>query len=301
MNTSKRIMIVTGIALMAGFIVMLATSRTPYPLEFEPIDGQIALLDKAHEEWFGQPTDPNDINAVPTICDWINYKGRVALDDGSMESEQAILHVKRQLEADLSGLIANTSFSAIYWIGEQAFEQLAPLYESKSDARRSIVAMCQSRVPDIDAIIDAEIAAFDQLDDIERLRGDNGAFTPQTRIIASLLHRHLWFSVVSEFYPASKFESPEERTAFLRWQIELSAMPIPKKIEKLEQLIDSGLPYDFAFAKAVLYSKAGQPDVACQTLKDALANDSKELTEFRKARYQDGLNEIRKAHHSACP
>ena len=128
MNTSKRIMTIIGIIIMASFIVMLLLPQQQSSLEFEPIDGQFALLDKAHEAWFGQPTDPNDISAIPTICDWISYKARVAIEDTNDANEQAIRDAKGQLEADLAGLIANTSFSAIYWISEQAFQTLAPLY-----------------------------------------------------------------------------------------------------------------------------------------------------------------------------
>ena len=301
MNTSKRIMTIIGIIIMASFIVMLLLPQHQSSLEFEPIDGQFALLDKAHEAWFGQPTDPNDISAIPTICDWISYKARVAIEDTNDANEQAIRDAKGQLEADLAGLIANTSFSAIYWISEQAFQTLAPLYESKPEARQHIIDICQSHVPDIASIIDAEINAFDQIDRREHLRGNDGSFSPQSRKIAALLHRHLWFAVVAEFYTASRFDSPEEQTAFLRWQIELSSLPLQNKIEKIEQLQYSGLPYDFPFAKAVLYSKAGQFDIACKTLNDALTSDSNDLTDFRKARYQKSFDEIRKAHPSACP
>lgn len=173
MNTSKRIMTIIGIIIMASFIVMLLLPQQQSSLEFEPIDGQFALLDKAHEAWFGQPTDPNDISAIPTICDWISYKARVAIEDTNDANEQAIRDAKGQLEADLAGLIANTSFSAIYWISEQAFQTLAPLYESKPEARQHIIDICQSHVPDIASIIDAEINAFDQIDRREHLRGND--------------------------------------------------------------------------------------------------------------------------------
>ncbi len=304
MNTSKRIMTIIGIILMAAAVVMLIVpSQEQSSLEFEPIDGQFALLDKAHRAWFGDPTDPNDENAVATICDWIAYKSLVAADGESAETEQAIRETKQQLEADLTGLIANTSFSAIYWVGEQAFEKLAPLYEKKPHAREDILTLCQTHTPELARIIGNEIAAFDALSEVERLRSDDGSFTPETRQVAALLHRHLWFALAAEFYTASRFESPEERTAFLRWQIELSNMPIENKIAKLTQSENSDLNYDFAFAKAVLYARMNKFADACQSIQKALSGDDpkQKLTEFRKARYEKSLAELRRAHPGVCP
>ena len=50
MNTSKKIMFILGIVLIIGFILMMVIeSRTASKLEFEPMEGQIALLHKAYD------------------------------------------------------------------------------------------------------------------------------------------------------------------------------------------------------------------------------------------------------------
>lgn len=294
-------MTIVGIVLLIGLIALLLIPQKESSLQFEPLEPQLSLLDKTHKTWFGDKMVLDGENAKRTMCDWFYYKSVVASPNAdTIDFDKKIENAKKQLEADLNGLITEYNFSAIYWIAEEAFDMLAGLYQNLPNSKQNIISLCEDYTPELAASIDDEINAFKQIDVEEHLSGSDNRFTPRSIEIARLLHRHLWFAAVSEFYSASSFESPEERVTFLRWQIECSSMPVQNKIEKLERLESTNINYDIPFAKAVLFAQNQRPDLACQTLKTAIETNALN-NDFRKNRYINSLNEIRQAHSVACP
>ena len=298
MNTSKKVMIIVGLLLIVGFIVMLAVPSRKSSLEFEPLDGQIALLHKAYERWFGAPiaileTDPGQV----VLCDWLMYRGSAAAESEDMRDWA------EKFNANSMDLVVAHSMSADYWASQVSFDEWTAVFNGDEAKRNEIIARCATEAPDIAKAIDADMAAFKSFAANEKLVDPNGKLRDDKRDIFNLIYRHLWVSLAANQLPRTNIEPPEERIAFLRWQVEQSAMQLDKKIQKLmefEQQNDDS--YDFLFALSVLYAQNGMPGEACAVLQEAIAkaDDKNETHSFRKERYTKSLNELRRAHPAAC-
>ncbi|MBO4351152.1 MAG: hypothetical protein J6A01_09445 [Proteobacteria bacterium] len=300
MNTSKKVMIIVGVLLIIGFIIMLAVpSRNDSPqVTFEPLDGQIALLHKAYGQWFGAPiavleTEPG--KAV--LCDWLMYRGRVA-----NESED-INDWAEKFNADSMDLAMSKTMSADYWASQTSFDEWVAVFNGDEAKRSEIIARCSTEAPDIAKAIDADIDAFKKFAAKENLLDRSGKLRHDKRDILNLIYRHLWVSLAAVQLPRASIEPPEEKIAFLRWQVEQSAMPLEKKIQKLEEFAQQNNDsYDFLFALSVLYAQNGMSGEACTILQEAITDtdESKETNSFRKERYLKTYNELRQAHPMAC-
>lgn len=298
MNTSKKVMIILGILLIIGFVIMIAVpSRNSSELEFEPLDGQISLLHKAYDHWFGSPiaimeTEPGKI----VLCDWLMYRGSVAKEADNINDWA------EEFSANIMDLVVAKTLAADYWASQASFDEWVALFNGDETKRNEVIARCSQNAPDIANAIDADITAFKSFAANEQLLDKNGKLREDKRDILNLIYRHLWISLASNQLPRNSIEPPEERIAFLRWQVEQSAMPLEKKIQKLEEFgQQNNDSYDFLFALSVLYAQNGMSGEACVILQEALTKigDSQDKS-FRKDRYTKALNTLRQAHPAAC-
>lgn len=300
MNTSKKIMSFIGLFILIGFVIlMIAKSVGPEKrLEFEPLDGQIALLHKAYDKWFGERVD---ILAMEpgrlVLCDWVKYRGSVALEAEDVE-EWA-----EKFSADMMDLVISKKMAANYWAGRTAFEEWWAVFNGDENKRSAIVERCKDVDPAIDEAIRADIDAFKAFAAAENLLDENGRLREDRRDILHLIYRHLWISLSSRQVIRDNIEPPEERIAFLRWQIEQSAMPLDRKIQKLDEYsLQKTDSYDFMFALAVLYAQNGMAAEACSVLHEALSGSENAGVgnAFRIQRYSEALETLRQAHPAAC-
>lgn len=297
MNTSKRIMIILGIALLAGFIaVMIIDSRQPrQPLAFDPIEPQLTLLDRVYPQWFSTRIDIlSHEQGKQVICDWYRYKGKAALQAEDLND------ASEQFNANAMDLVSATSISATYWASELAFDELAAIYQGNRAKRDEVVQRCLADNPDIDKHLTADTEAFYAFAQAEGLIGEDHVIPANALKLLRLIHRHLWNGVASEQFPLTRIEPPEESLAFLRWQIELSNMPFDQKLRKINQAEQFAvIPYDYDFARAVLYVQNGLAVDACALLKNAYQNTDPQNT-FRRERYHNAINELAHSHSIAC-
>lgn len=305
MNTCKRVMCIVGILLVAAFVLMLIIPQTDdeAALKFEPMDAQFALLDRAHEQWFGQTVDVNDEVGVRVRCEWYLYKSLAAQSESdpenAMYTEQWQKN-RQQLEADIQDFVAMKSLSGVYWASEAAFDDLVAVYEGDETRSQAVVDMCKDVTPTLEQVLSKEVEAFKQIAMQESwLDQSTGKLIPESRKIASLLHRKMWFETVGAVLPLSLLASPEEQMTVFRWQVEQSAMPLHSKLAKLQQFEAIDVNYDFDYARAVLLERDGMPHEACLALKSG-QNKEQNTNEFRAKRYRDGLEQLQKKYPDAC-
>ena len=225
------------------------------------------------------------------------YRGRVA-----NESED-INDWAEKFNADSMDLAMSKTMSADYWASQTSFDEWVAVFNGDEAKRSEIIARCSTEAPDIAKAIDADIDAFKKFAAKENLLDRSGKLRHDKRDILNLIYRHLWVSLAAVQLPRASIEPPEEKIAFLRWQVEQSAMPLEKKIQKLEEFAQQNNDsYDFLFALSVLYAQNGMSGEACTILQEAITDtdESKETNSFRKERYLKTYNELRQAHPMAC-
>ena len=273
---------------------LAACSRTPSALQFEPIDGQIALLDRVYPVWFGEKIDilSQDIG-LETVCDWIEYKSRVARQTEGWEDSY-----HRFLDNEMS-LVTRNSIHADYWASVAAFEMLEPLYNGDTKQAAVIAEKCKPYTPDIAAHLDDEAQVFREFAQSEHLLLDNGTIAPAARPLVRLVHRYQWVKVTSEHFPIGRILPPEEMIAIFRYQVEKSAMPADKKLAHIDEM-RAEMPgsYDYDFAEAMVRLQSGDAVSACTILKAAMPNLDDETL---KKKYTQAANEISQTNPSACP
>lgn len=297
MNTSKRIMIIIGILLVIGAVAMavIDSLNAQSPLEFEPLDPQLSLLDRVYPEWFGPEIDilAQDQGKQVT-CDWYRYKGLAA------SSPENASEAAEQFNANAMDLITATSIGASYWASELVFNELTDIYLGNAETRRKVVERCIADNPDIDKHLSADTDAFYRFADSEALLDNSHVLSTNSRKLLHLIHRHLWNGVSSAQFPLTRIEPPEEALAFLRWQIERSQMPFERKLQKLNKAEQFAvIPYDYDFARTVLYIQNGLFTDACDMLKNAYQKTDPQNT-FRRKRYHNAINELARSHGIAC-
>ena len=296
MNTSKRVMIILGIVIILAFVVMMIVeSVSKKTLEFEPLDAQMEILDKTYANWFGQKVDVQgqDIGQQ-VICDWMNYSALAAAgEDGWRDASD-------KFNANAMELVTRNNIQIDYWASQEAFEELYALYDGQDGKRAEILKKCGELEPELEKHIDTGVQKFHELAVREGFVNDSGKLIAEKKRIVQLLHRHLWVSVASRQFPRERLEPPEERLTFFRWQIEQSSLSDEVKLEKLmHSEATEHLPYDYAFAKAVILVRGHKYWDACQVIQEALST-AEESDKLRIERYHLAIKEIKSADSKAC-
>ena len=290
MNTCKRVMIVIGILIILGTILIVILSPKKDVMKFDPIEPQLSLLERAHASWFGTNPNLDTDDARALKCEWYQYKALIS--QRSPEWQSSV----EPFLTDALAMASENGFPALYWIGEEAFDELKPYYEGDDAQGKAIRERCADFTPlTPDLRLDDDRADFIELAKQEDLLDAQGKIRPEKLPIAKLLHRHLWITLLSSSVPRAQLESPEERTTFLRWQVELSSLPVERKLQKLEQFRNTDVAYDIDFAKAILMLQNGQPQDACQALRNGREAAQ---TDFRIQRYEQAIDQLDQAH--AC-
>ena len=293
MNSSKKVMLIIGVVLVIAFVVMMVLETlTHREVSFEPLDAQIELTHNAWKSWFG---DREDVLARKegeiAVCDWVQYKAMLATGDADWE--QGL----ERFNSDTMDLVMSGSIASNYWASVAAFDLLYGVYSGESGREADLAARCREYYPDLAAGIATERAAFLELAQREGMLDANGKIRPEAKEIVRLLHRHLWVTASAYQFPRSAIETPEERLAFFRWQVEASTMEPMRKLKKIEEFrIHEGADYDYDFAAAMVYRDAGMYAEACAVLRDV----DKNATEFRAKRYETARKELSQAHPGVC-
>ena len=274
-------------------VMAVACNRAPKTLEFEPIDGQIALLARVYPVWFGEKIDiQSQESGIETLCDWIQYKALVAQKSEGWEESQQVF-----LDNEMS-LVTQTNIHSDYWASIAAFEWLESIYNGDTSQKSEILAKCEKYTPNLKDHLDNEIQLFQQIAQKEGWLDANGKIAGSKRDIVRLMHRYQWISVTANQFPIDRIFPPEEKLAVFRYQIEISAMPIDNKIAHIN-IMRNELPgsYDYDFAEATLYSRVGDTAKACAVLKNALPNMH---DENQKKKYNEALRSLSQANSAAC-
>ena len=294
MKTNCHILRIIALALIAAISVLVAAcNRGPKTLEFEPIDGQIALLERVYSVWFGARIDiPAQDAGMLTLCDWLDYKSRVARQSEGWEESQQIF-----LDNEMT-LVTRTNINADYWASVFAYEWLEKLYNGEPGVQSDIIARCAQYTPELNAHLDDEIQSFRGIAQKEGWLDNNGRIAPSKRELVRLMHRYQWVMVTSNHFPYDRICPPEEMIAIFRYLVEVSDMALDKKLAHIDEMRRE-LPesYDYDFAEAVLYSKSGDSAGACAILKNALPNMHDEA---QKKKYHQAIKALSQANSEAC-
>jgi len=296
MNSSKRIMLVLGIIIVIVFVWLLIGGRgtSERSLHFEPLDGQLALLERVYPVWFGPRMDVlEDEGGVRVVCDWFVLQSLVSSPKEGWAEALETFHANSMDYAVSRGVGTN------YWAGEAAFELLEAMLRGE-EGRQRVLDLCAAYAPALSAKIDNHVAAFRALGEAEALLDASGALRADKRDIARLLHRHLWVEISRGQFPIERIQPPEERMAMFRWQIEVSQMSLDRKLAQLRRF-EAVAPhgYDYAYAAAALWYNQGEYGQACRAINLAL-KDVSVLDERTVRMYRDVIATIKQADALAC-
>ena len=294
MKTNRHILRTLVVMLFIASLLMIAAcNRAPKSLEFEPIDCQIALLERVYPAWFGEKIDiMSQEIGVETVCDWVQYKSLVAKrSPGWEESHEVFL-------GNEMTLVTQNNIHADYWASIAAFDFLEPLYNGDNTYQSQVIAKCEKYTPNLKAHLDDEIQLFRQIAQKEGWLDNDNKIAASKRNIVRLMHRYQWISVTANQFPIDRIFPPEEMLAAFRYQIEQSAMPMDNKITHIHEM-QNELPgsYDYDFAEAILYANAGDTAKACAILKNSLSNLNDEA---QKIKYNRAIKELSQANASVC-
>ena len=299
MNHLKRIVIILGIVLIIGFVAIVLTDRYSQSDKSEPafesLEGQFALLDRTYDAWFGEKIDVTSYyQGRALLCHWYNYKSLAAEQNKSAED------VASTFKAQLMDFVMMTRVGGEYWAAETAMDELYPFYNGVPGAKEKIVESCRKYAPDLENHIDSDRNALLSLAQAEGFLLENGQLDPAKDDIIRLLHRQNWNTIVVQQLPARNIIPPEERVAFLRWQIEQAHIPFDKKLSKLE-LLHSYRPdmYDYHYSKAVLLYLNQNYAGTCEALTAGL-NETENISNFRIERYRNALDYMAHKYPTYC-
>ncbi|MCL2326456.1 MAG: hypothetical protein FWC40_08200 [Proteobacteria bacterium] len=296
MNSSKRIMLGLGIVIVIVFVWLAISGRdsSKSSLHFEPLDAQLALLERVYPVWFGPPVDVlEDEGGVRVVCDWFVLQSLASSPGEGWTEALEAFHANSMDYAVSRGVGTN------YWAGEAAFALLEAMLKGDG-GRQRVLDLCAAHAPALSAKIDNNVAAFRALGEAEALLDASGALRADKRSIARLLHRHIWVEISRGQFPIERIQPPEERMAMFRWQVEVSQMPLDRKLAQLRRF-EAAAPhgYDYAYAAAVLWYNRGEYAHACHAINSAL-NDVSVLDERTVQMYRNVIAKIKQADASAC-
>ena len=294
MKTNRHILRTLAVMLFAAFLLTItACNRAPKSLEFEPMDGQIALLERVYPVWFGARIDIAAQEAgMLTLCDWLEYKSLVAHQTEGWEESQQVF-----LDNEMT-LVTRTNIHADYWASVVAFEWLESLYNGDTNVQDDIIARCSPYTPALKDHLADEVELFRGIAQKEGWLDNSGKIAASKRDFVRLMHRYQWVMVTSNHFPYDRICPPEEMIAIFRYLVEVSDMALDKKLAHIDEMRRE-LPesYDYDFAEAVLYSKSGDTASACAILKNAVSNMH---DESQKKKYHQAINTLSQADSAAC-
>ncbi len=294
MSISKRIVLIIGILLVVIF-VLIGVFSTPRSIDFEPMDGQFALLDKVYPTWFGTNQDVvKTKSGQHVLCDWYRYK---ALTAGQQENW---MDAAEKFTADAMDMVMESSIQMLFWAGETAFENMFDYYDGIPGAKEKLIAACPEEADELEKYLESDRKAFFEIAQREGYVNSAGKLDPQKKRFVHLLHRHLWNQVSSFQFPIERIEPPEEKVAFLRWQIEVSSMSLENKLSKLAVLEEMKPDnYDTGYTKGVLFYQNHMYGEACAAFKQGRAQTDP-ANSYRIQRYDTSIHMISQEHPAIC-
>ena len=298
MNSSKRIMIIVGLLIVAiGVILSIYDGCHPkkqVAIGFAPLDEQLALMDRVYQKWFGDRIEVmQDTRGKRVVCDWFMYKAY---------SESKSANANEALEAfneDSMGFAVAFKVRSDYWASVVAWEEFKKAAYDEN-ARQELYNTCQDVTPDLPKYFMNEVNAFKMLAKNEELLDPQGNLDPAKDKLAFLLYRHVWLKASELQFPRKAIEPPEEAVTVFRWQIEVAHMPLSAKQARIANM-RSNYPhaYDYDYAEAYLSALDGNYGVACDKLKSLIQTDG--IVDAQKQEvYRATLNEIHQADPKAC-
>lgn len=299
MNTSKRIMIIIGLVIVALVVVFSVYdgwySKTHAAVVgFDPLDGQIALMDRVYQTWFGERIDVmQDTHGKHVVCSWLMYKA-YAESKSDQASEALKLFHENSMEFAVAFQVRSDYWASV--VSWELFKQAA----FDENARQELYNTCQPITPDLPKYFMNEVEAFKTLAKAEGLLDAQGHLEASKDRLAFILYRHIWIKASELLFPRRAIEPPEEAMTMFRWQIEVSHLPLEDKLAQLHKIqAKQPLAYDYDYAEAYLKFLDGDAAGACQKLKSMLQSDGI-VDIYKQNQYHATLKKIQQAHPTAC-
>ena len=290
MNRIKRITLALGILTLIAIVTITITEhrqcRQTSTLDFEPLDDQIAQLDRVYEKWFGEKFDVLQYNtATHMLCDWFLTQ---ALSATSNENWIASLDT---FLANAMDFAVNYGINTNYWAGETAYQWLENAINDPN-SRNTLLQLCTPSHPQLQNVIDDNLNLFRAIAQNENLLDQNGHIPPHHRKITRLIHRSVWVEASRHQFPIARIQPPEEALAILRWKIERANIPLDQKLLLIHKYQNpSPFNYDFTLATAILLYKNALPDDARAILQNSL-NTTTTLDDTKIQRYKSAIEFI---------